>query len=114
MKYLDHEYLVPIIIGSGKNATRAAKKIKKSTGVDVHIFAEKFSFLQRMKYRCHKVSPLKADFLKMSLASFAASLEEYYFPMIILCGDTSDILVSERLEAFESAFVVVRYDEIIC
>ena len=113
MKYLDHEYLVPIIIGSSKNATLAAKRIKKITGAEVHLFANGFSVWQRLLYHCHKVDPLRADFLQMSLASFVDSLEEYYFPVIILCGDESDTLVKDRIGSFESSFIVMRYDEII-
>lgn len=112
MEYLDHEYLVPIIIGSGKKATTAAKRIKKITGEEVHLFAERFSLWQRLLYRCHRVYPLRADFLLMSLKSFATSLEEYHFPVIILCGDDPEKIVNENIEALESAFVVVRYDEI--
>ena len=113
MEYLNHEYLVPIIIGSGKKASLAAKRIKKMTGAEVHLFAEKFSLWQRVKYRCHKVAPFKLDFLGMSLAAFEKSLEEYYFPVIILCGDDAEETVEDKIHAFESAFVVVRYDEII-
>lgn len=112
MKYLDHEYLVPIIIGSGKNATLAAKRIRKITGAEVHLFADRFSLWQRLTYRCYKVQPLKADFLQMSLKSFAASLEEYFFPVIILCGEDAEKIVNKNIESLESAFVVVRYDEI--
>ena len=112
MKCLDHEYLVPIIIGSGKKASLAAKRIRKMTGAEVHLFADKFSFWQRMKYHCHKVSPLRSDFLGMSLAAFEKSLEEYYFPVIILCGDDAEKTIEDKIHAFESAFVVVRYDEI--
>ena len=111
MEYLNHEYLVPIIIGSGKKASLAAKRIRKMTGAEVHLFAEKFSLLQRMKYRCHKVAPFKFDFLGMSLSAFEKALEEYYFPVIILCGDDAEKIVSDKIHAFESAFVVVRYEE---
>ena len=112
MEYLDHEYLVPIIIGSGKNATLAAKSIRKMTGAEVHLFADRFSLWQRLTYGCHKIHPFKADFLQMSLQSFADSLEEYFFPVIILCGEDDERIVNENIESLESAFVVVRYDEI--
>lgn len=112
MEYLDHEYLVPIIIGSGKNAAAAAKNIRKLTGAEVHLFSNGFSLWQRMLYRCHKVEPLKADFLQMSLKSFAESIEEYFFPVIILCGEDAEKILDEKSEYLESVFVIVRYDEI--
>ena len=112
MEYLNHEYLVPIIIGSGKNSTTVAKRIRKTTGAEVHLFADNFSLWQRMKYRCHKVAPFKADFLIMSLMAFEKSLEEYYFPVIILCGDDAEQIVNNKIAVIESSFVVVRYDEI--
>ena len=113
MKYLEHEYLVPVILGSGKSAMIAANRIRKMTGAEVHLFAEKFSLGQRFLYRCHKVAPFRADFLGMSLMAFEKSLNEYYFPVIILCGDDAEILVSEKIEALESAFVIARYEDII-
>ena len=112
MEYLDHEYLVPIIIGSGKKATTAAKRIRKQTGAEVHIFSDGFSLCQRLLYRCHKVEPMKADLLEMSLKAFAESIEEYFFPVIILCGEDAEKILDEKTESLESAFVLARYDEI--
>ena len=48
----------------------------------------------------------------MSLMAFEKSLEEYYFPVIILCGDDAEKIVNNKIAVIESSFVVVRYDEI--
>ncbi len=113
MDWLQHEYLVPVIIGNGQTAYKAAKRIYKITGIRTHIFADSFTLWQRLFYYCHKVSPMSQDLLEMSLISFAESLEEYFFPVIIFCdGETQDF-IKNYSKTVESAYITVSYDDLI-
>ena len=113
MDWLQHEYLVPVIIGNGQMAYKAAKKIYRITGIRAHIFAERFTLWERLFYYCHKVSPTSGDLLETSLISFAESLEEYLFPVIILCDGESQDFIRNYSKTVESAYIAVSYDDII-
>ena len=112
MDWLQHEYLVPVIIGNNQAAYKAAKRIYKITGIRSHIFADSFTLWQRIFYNCHKVSPMSSGLLKMSLISFAESIEEYLFPVIIFCDDESQDFVKIYSETLESAYIVVSCDDL--
>lgn len=112
MNWLEHEYLVPVIIGNEPDSLKAAKVIYKATGIRSHLFAEKFSFFQRFTHNCHIVSPMREEFLVDRLASFAASLEEYYCPVLILKTEKS-VLVKNYSDIIESAYVVADLEEIL-
>ena len=111
MNISEHEYLLPIIIGNGKDAISAAKKIYKKTGASVHLFASKFPFWQRAFYRCHTVDPMRDEFLLESLTSYLGSIEEYFCPVIIICDKYTQDLVDKYSDEVESACLVVKYDD---
>ena len=112
MNWFEHEYLVPVIIGNERDSLNAAKVIYKATGIKPHLFAEKFSFFQRLGYNCHVVSPMRDVFLVERLASFAASLEEYYCPILVLSSENCR-LVTNYSDVIESAYVVINLEEIL-
>ena len=111
MNYLEHEYLVPVIIGSGRESLALAKAIYKETRIKPHIFADRFSLWQRLFCYCHKVSPMKSHLLLESLISFAESLEEYYFP-IIICDEKAAELVKKNSEIIESFYIIKDLNEL--
>ena len=110
MNWLEHEYLVPVIIGNGRYAISAAKTIYRTTRIRPHIFSESFSVVQGLFGHCHKVSPMRAELLIESLASFADSLEEYCFPVII-CGVETEKILNTYSDIIESFYIVKKYDD---
>lgn len=107
MDWLDHEYLVPVFIGNGRKTFELAKKMYRDTHIRSHIFAPSFSFVQKVFYHCHKVSPMKPDLLALSLKSFAESIEEYYFPVIV-CDDEAYEILKTNKEIIECYYLIVR------
>ena len=49
----------------------------------------------------------------MSLISFADSLDEYLFPVIIYCDGESQDFIKNYTSTIESAYVAVSYDDLI-
>lgn len=111
MNYLEHEYLVPVIIGGGREATSVAKTVYKATRIKPHVFADKFSLWQKIFCFCHRVSPMKSGLLTLSLISFAESLEEYYFP-IIICDEKAAELVKKNSEIIGSFYIIKDLNEL--
>ena len=114
MNWIDHEYLVPVIIGSGAESTSAAKKIYKLTKKRVHLFAQSFSLLQRILCVCHKVDPWIDFLIVESLIAFAQSLEGYFYPVIIVCecDEVTKNLFETYSELLESHYLLAKIDDI--
>lgn len=111
MNISEHEYLLPIIIGNGKEAVSAARRINKKTGARVHLFASKFPFWQRALFICHTVEPMRVEFLLESLTSYLGSIEEYFCPVIIICDDHAQRFVDNHSAVVESACLAIRYED---
>ena len=111
MNISEHEYLLPIIIGNGKEAVSAARRINKKTGARVHLFASKFPFWQRAFYTCHTVEPMRDEFLLESLTLYLASVEEYFCPVIIICDDRAQRFAEKHSAIVESICLVTRYKD---
>ena len=112
MNLLEHEYLVPVIIGNSKDSFKDAEAIYKATKIKPHLFGEKFSFFQQLRYNCHVVSPFREEFLAESLTSFASSLEEYYCPILVLNSEYNRFF-ERYLEIIDSTYVKVNIKEIL-
>ena len=106
MYWLEHEYLVPIIIGCTDESLKLAKKVKGLTGLRSHIFAERFSVFQKLMYNCHVVSPMKVEFLTDSLVSFADALDNFEFSVIITDKNDLSEIFGKYTERVESSYVV--------
>ncbi len=112
MNYLEHEFLVPIFLGNGKEALDIAKNIKKVNKARAHLFAPRFKLFQKIRFDCHKVSPWRNRLLLISLLDFAVELEEYKHPVLIY-GELNKDFISSNLEELESRFRVISYGEIV-
>jgi len=109
---LEHEFLVPVVLGNDSVAVKTALRIKKATYVKVHLFAERFPLWQRLLFSCHEVQPYKDCFFEDSLNRFALSLDEYMYPVIISHGKKTDEFINCYSETLEAAFVAVRSDRL--
>ena len=109
MDWLDHEYLVPIIIGNSKEALSIAKKLKRFTHKKAIFFADKSNVLMRSFCKFRKIAPFRKEFLLSSLTHFADELEDYEFPVLIYGDDTADLILDD-LELLESRFLVVSFE----
>jgi hypothetical protein len=113
MNWLDHEYLVPVIIGNSLECAVAAKMIFKRTQKRVHVFDERIPFLQRFNCAFHKVAPWRDFLIVESLTSYAQSLEGYYFPVLIVCNDFDKALIAKNSEAIESHYLVAKFEDVL-
>ena len=111
MNFLEHEFLVPIFLGNGKETFETSKNLKKINKERAHIFAPVFKPFQSVWFDCHKVSPWRDRLLLISLLDFAMELEEYKHPVIIY-GDRDKDFVFSNLEELESRFRVISYGEL--
>ncbi len=112
MDYLEHEYLVPVIIGDTTASLTAAKTVYKTTEIKPHLFAERFTLRQRWHCLCHKVSPPRDFLMKESLISFAESLEEHFFPILIPCGVDAENFIDKYADELDCFYVVIPYSDI--
>ena len=106
MNWLEHEYLVPIIIGCTDESLKLAKKVKGLTGLKPHIFAERFSVFHKLVYNCHVVSPMNAAFLADYLVSFANALDSFEFSVIVTDKNDLSEIFGEYTEQVESSYVI--------
>ena len=106
MNLIDNEYLIPIFIGRSKQNVKIAKKIRKAVGIRSHLFTEKPSIGERLVFRCHRVDPMRPDFLMMSLQSFSDQLEEYFCPVIVVTDRLAKDLLCTIRESIEPLFVI--------
>ena len=110
---LEHEYLVPILVGNGDKTRRIAKRIKKLTGIRPHIFSNRFSIVLRLRCFCHLVSPIHEDFLREYLISFAGTLDSFQFPVIIVTDTEVRSLIDKYRDNLESSFLIVEPTDIL-
>ena len=108
MNWFEHEYLVPIFIGTPKRASEFAKVLKKFRQIRIHFFSERFELLQGVFLKCHSVVPYREELLLIALLDFSAELEEYKYPVIIY-GDDMDGFISRHIDELESRFLTVSF-----
>ena len=105
MNWLNHEYLVPIILGNGKEERAFARDIKRATGLLPYIFAEKFDFFQRFYASCQLLYCADETIRLMSISAFLDKLEDYAFPVLIYGRDFKDF-VARHAEALEERLIL--------
>ncbi len=112
MNYLENDFLLPVIIGSDKNCTETAKKIYQSTKIKPHIFSDRFSWYQRLFFKCHKIFSFSHLVLCAELSSFPSRFEEYFTPILIICDERAEKLVHACSESIESIYITVKAEDL--
>ena len=112
MNFTDNEYFLPIFIGMVKENIGAARTIRKMTGIRAHFFADSFPLIHKMVWYCHKVAPMRDDFLAKSLIDFKDSIEEYFCPVIVIC-ESRAAAISDRIAAkVESDYIIIEFEKL--
>ncbi len=111
MFYHYNDYLVPVLLGDVKQINPYATVILKKKKARPHIFGNKFSLLQKIRYYCHKVMPSGCFWLYSALCDFAAALDDYYTPAIILCGGDDEEIYRKFGEELEKRFIVIKFED---
>ena len=114
MNWLEHEYLVPVVMDNNVRSLDIAKRIKRITGLKVNIFAKEFTIYQRLFFKCHKVCPFDKSFLADYLISFADTLDSFEFPVIIAYKSELSALLGEYIERVECSYLIVDPTDISC
>lgn len=112
MNYLENDFLLPVIIGSDPNCTETAKRIYKSTKIKPHIFSDRFSWYQKLFFKCHKIFSFSHSVLCAELCSFPLRFEEYFTPILIICDERSENFVKAYSETIESAYITVKAEDL--
>ena len=110
MNWFDHEYLVPIILGNGKEERTLSRVIRRATGAIPDIFADKFGTFQCFSVSCHRLPSENESIIYMSICSFLDYLEEYRFPVIIYGEEFKDFVISNS-DSIEEKAILCTIDE---
>ena len=111
MFYHYNDYLIPVIIGKNQAGFSKAMKIKRKKKVRAHIFAGRFSFLQRISFFCHEIKPDNDFWIFQSLISYADALDEYYTPAFIICDEADRIFFDKYSSELEKYYVGITYHD---
>ncbi len=112
MNYFENEYTMPILFGSCKKITDTADIIRENTKLEIHIFADKLSYLSRLKYKFHKIPQNNLDIALLSLRDFAIGLHEYFTPLLIFCEEQDSKFIAENKTMLEDLFVILTVSDV--
>ena len=113
MFYHENDYLVPVLLGNEKNVIAYANAILRRKKARPHIFGKGFSLLSTLRYNCHKIAPWSEFWQFAALCDFAESLDAYYTPALILCGEYDRRIYDLFCEELEKRFVVINFEDYI-
>ena len=111
MFYHCNDYLIPVLVGDARLQNRHAAIILKNKRARPHIFGDNFSFVQQLRYNCHRVAPHGEHWLFRALLDFADQIDEYYTPAIIVCGDADREFVLKFKDDIEKRFIVIDFEK---
>ena len=113
MFYHNNDYLIPIIIGSTREKKKIVQKIIKIKKAIPHVFATRFSFFDKLLFKCHLYKPDKEVWLFCALVSYAENIDEYYTPAIIVCDENDEIFIQKYADEIEKYFMVIKFGDYI-
>ena len=95
MFYHNNDYLIPIIIGNTREKKRFAREIIKAKKAIPHLFASRFSFFDKLLFKCHVYKPENVFWMFCALVSYAENIDEYYTPAIIVCDENDESFIQK-------------------
>ncbi len=107
MNFFENDYAVPVILGGGKEAISTADILRDNTDLKIHIFADRLSCINKLKYRFHKMIPSAEDILLLSLNDFADGMHEYYTPILIFTDARGQAFIEENFDSLEQRYVII-------
>ncbi len=111
MDYLDNDFLIPVILGDGKDSSKAAKFVRDVTKIRPFIFSSEFSLLQRISFKCRKL-PLSNRLYAEHLCNFAYKISTQYSLLLIYCESYRAFIENNSLD-LESRYIAVSFEEIL-
>lgn len=106
MTFFDNEYALPVVIGDGSKAIEIAKLIRRKTNLEIHIFSHRISFLDKLKFKYHKLSSGREDIALLKLFILAETLHESFTPILIYCDDKLEF-IEKHFDELESMYVII-------
>ncbi len=110
MNFLENEHAVPIMLIGCRDSLSTPYTIRKETDLNIHIFAERFSFWQKLHFECHKVCTSKEIASTLSLLNFAHKLPEHKTPILIYDSFWNEF-VEKNLVILEETYIVISLDQ---
>lgn len=110
MFYHCNDYLIPVLVGDPQKLNRHATTILRKKKARPHIVGGSFSFIQQLRFNCHKVIPQGEHWLFSALLDFADSIDEYYTPAIIVCGKEDNELFLKYKDELEKRYIVIDFE----
>ena len=111
MDYLDNDYLIPTILGGGKQASLAAAVIHERLRLRPYLFATRFSLYQRLFCKCRRIPEGELTAL-LRLCDLADGIAPEYSPLLIFTREYGDFVLKHSHE-IESRYVAVAADVIV-
>ena len=110
INYFENDYSIPVILGNDTDELNAAAIISRHSDKEIHVFADKLSLFKRVRYSFHKLSHSN-NFLKSALLDFAASIHEYYTPLLIYGKSFLNFIEQNKTE-IESIYIAIPANEV--
>lgn len=112
MNYLDNDYLIPVILGGGKDATRVARLVFDKTGIRPRVFAFEFSLEQKLLCKCSKF-PTRGDFIMISELCAFAEKHDSEGSLLLIFTEENTRFIKDHSDEIESRFITVSAHELL-
>jgi len=112
MEYLNNDFLLPIILGDGKEASRAARFVYENTKIRPYIFSTRFTISQRLMFKCRKLQSLSDLAVVGDICKFACDNECQSSLLLIYSPNYRNLIQNYSFE-IESRYIAIPTDELI-
>lgn len=111
MNYLDNDFLVPVILGGGKEADIVSRMIYDKTKIHPFLFCTAFSLWQRLLCKCRKL-PQNSDTARLGELIRFADNNEQNGSLLLIYTKENELFFDRYKDDIESRYVAVCADEL--
>ena len=112
VNYFENDQATPIVFGNCKEAIKAAKTIKRKTGLEVTILSHKLSLINKIRFTHRKLTSFNPDILLLTLKDLAKDIQDYSTPLLIYCDEHNSDFIVDNLSTLEHLYIVIPTQEI--
>jgi hypothetical protein len=112
VNYFENDQLTPIILGNCKESIKAAKTIKKNTGLEVTILSQKLSLINKIRFIHRKLTSFNEDILLLTLKDLAKDIQDYSTPLLIYCAEHRSDFIINNLSSLEHLYIIIPTKDI--
>ena len=112
MDYLDNDFLIPVILGGGKESDSVSRTVFEKTGIHPYLFDTSFSFWQKLLCKCKRL-PQKNNTAKISELIRFAQDNEHRGSLLLIYTKENEHFFNLYKEDIESRYVAVSAADLI-